>query len=76
MNIYQNGKERKPVLSTLLHMSLPCSAGLLLGVLGNALAWNQVENPWPYLGLLCPFLLGMSVVLIVGGALTISGAVS
>ena len=67
MNTCQNERERKPVRSALLRMSLAFGAGLLLGALGNALAWNQLENPWPYLGLLCPLLLAMSVALIVGG---------
>ncbi len=45
MNTRQNERERKPVRSALLRMSLAFGAGLLLGALGNALAWNQLENP-------------------------------
>ncbi|HEU5374932.1 MAG TPA: hypothetical protein VFV38_05810 [Ktedonobacteraceae bacterium] len=66
MNERQEQIEKKPVLAAAVRMLIAFAVGLLLGTLGNALAWNQLENPWPYLGLLCPLLLGTSVALIVG----------
>lgn len=56
----------QPILTATLRLLVAFSGGLLLGKLGDLLAWNQLENPWPYLGLLCPFLLGISVALTVG----------
>lgn len=41
-------------------------AGLVLGELGVILAWNRLDNPWPYLGLLCPFVLGIIGAMTVG----------
>jgi hypothetical protein len=38
---------------------LAFGAGLLLGCLGNFLAWQWLENPWPFFGWLCPPLLGL-----------------
>jgi hypothetical protein len=62
----QQEKEQPSGRTTLLRLLLVCGAGLGLGALGNALGWNQLANPWPYLGLLCPLLLGVVVALIAG----------
>jgi hypothetical protein len=67
MNAPYDQREMKPVLAPTLHLLVAIGAGLLLGALGDKLAWNRLENPWPYLGLLCPLLLGMIVGLTGGG---------
>ncbi len=66
MNEHPDYTGMKPVLTATLRLLIAFGGGLLLGTLGDALAWNRLENPWPYLGVFCPLLLGISVALTVG----------
>lgn len=42
-----------------VRLLLTFGAGLVLGGLGNYLAWHLLENPWPFFGWFCPPLLGL-----------------
>jgi hypothetical protein len=37
-----------------LRLLLAFGASLALGGLGDSLAWQWLENPWPFFDLLCP----------------------
>ncbi len=50
-----------------LRLLLAFVAGLVLGGLGNYLAWRWLENPWPFFGWFCPPLLGLVAGLIIDG---------